>query len=126
MWIRPSERGDSVEALMGEASWYDDKFGIYVEVWGPETFTAPKNWRTRAKQFHFDSLPDVNVVVPHPHDVVFAKLARLDPKDTVHIEQILDQMKLSMEDFETLKSELEGSSAEPIHSNLAWLRSRLD
>lgn len=89
IWCDPPELGEIVEAVMGELSWYDEKHGAYVEVWAPETFAAPKDWRSRARPIRYDEFPDVTVVVPHPHDVLFAKLERLDESDREHIQRIL-------------------------------------
>jgi hypothetical protein len=41
LWCSPPERADVLSALMGELSWYHDRHGAYVEMWGPETFAAP-------------------------------------------------------------------------------------
>jgi hypothetical protein len=49
VWCEPVERGDLVEALMGELSRYHQRHAAYVEVWRPETFAAPLGWRKRAR-----------------------------------------------------------------------------
>jgi len=95
LWVTPPERGEIVEALMGELSWYMDKHGSYVEVWGPETFAAPDDWRTRAKVLHNDEAPAVRLVVPHPHDVLLAKLERWESQDRAHAGLILAAFPLS-------------------------------
>jgi hypothetical protein len=104
IWCLPKERSDAVSALMGELSWYHEKHGAYVEVWGPETFGAPSDWRTRAKTIVLDDLPKVRVVVPHPHDVLVAKLERMDPNDADHVERILKEQPLSAQALEGLAS----------------------
>lgn len=88
VWCEPSEHGEAVEALMGELSWYHERHDAYVEVWGPETFAAPPDWRSRAKSLHDDAVPGVRLVVPHPHDVVIAKLARWSSSDRDHAERV--------------------------------------
>jgi len=105
LWCEPEERGHAVEALMGELSWYHERHGAYVEVWRPETFAAPLDWRTRAQTQSTPLQPEVAIVIPHPHDVIFAKLERLDPQDMDHILQILKEFPLSVESFEALVSE---------------------
>jgi hypothetical protein len=129
LWVVPAERGEAIEALMGELSWYHEKFSIHAEVWGPETFKAPPGWRTRAKVFSFDGLPAVRVTCPHPHDVVLAKLERMDPKDREHIEVVLSQMPMSPERLRALVAEYEAPREADrearFQSNLAWLSTRV-
>jgi hypothetical protein len=92
LWVTPPERGDVVEALMGELSWYHERHSAYVEVLGAETFHAPASWRERAKRIEPPELPDLHVVVPHPHDVLIAKLGRFEPADQDHIDRILREI----------------------------------
>ena len=66
IWCDPPEQGDIVQAVMGELSWYDEKHGAYVEVWSPETFAAPLDWRSRARTLTFEGFPRATVIVPHP------------------------------------------------------------
>lgn len=33
VWTTPPEKGEAIEALMGELSWYHEKFSIHAEVW---------------------------------------------------------------------------------------------
>lgn len=89
VWVVPPERGDPVVAVMGERSWYHQKHLVFVEVWGPETFCAPSDWRARAQHVTMPDSPDVVLTVPHPHDVLLAKLERLDPNDLDHVHRIL-------------------------------------
>ena len=105
LWCEPEERGNVVEALMGELSWYHERHGAYVEVWRPETFAAPVDWRSRARIQSPELQPEVTVFIPHPHDVLFAKLERLDPQDLGHIRQILEEFPLSEDRFQALTSE---------------------
>lgn len=97
LWVDPAERGDAVEALMGELSWYHEKHGCYVEVWRPETFAAPVDWRDRSKQLTDESVPGVVLVVPHPHDVLLAKVERWEPADKHHASLILSAFPMSLE-----------------------------
>lgn len=89
VWCDPRERGDLVEALMGELSWYHDRHGAYVEVWAPETFAAPTDWRSRALVLTDPDVPGVRLVVPHPHDVLVAKVERWESADRDHARRIL-------------------------------------
>lgn len=97
LWCDPPDRGEVVESLMGELSWYHDRHGVYVEVWGPETFAAPAGWRSRARRLTSEAAPEVALLVPHPHDVLLAKLERLDEADLDHARKILAEFPLSSE-----------------------------
>lgn len=105
IWCEPKERGDLVEALMGEVSWYQKKHGAYVEVWGPETFAAPLDWRSRARVLTEDAAPGVRLVVPHPHDVLLAKLERWEPADRDHARRILAHLPLTREALAALAAQ---------------------
>lgn len=63
-----------------------------------------------AKRFPLEAAPGVNVVVPHPHDVLLAKLERMDPKDQLHLEKILASFPLSRARFDELVSEYPAGS----------------
>jgi hypothetical protein len=89
----------------GELSWYHDRHGIYVEVWAPETFAAPVGWRSRAQVQRLEVSPEVTLLVPHPHDVLFAKLERLTESDVEHARQILAEFPLQKEHLEALAAE---------------------
>jgi hypothetical protein len=129
LWVEPRDRGELVEALMGELSWYHEKFSVHAEVWGPETFKAPPGWRARAKRFSFDEHPAVKVVCAHPHDVVLAKLERMDPKDRAHVALVLEKLPLTRSQLDALVAEYT-EAREPDREarfavNLAWLREQL-
>lgn len=94
LWVTPPDRGEIVEALMGELSWYHDKHGAYVEVCGPETFEAPCSWRERAKIVVVPDEAGVRIVAPHPHDVAIAKLPRFSPSDVDHVRLILRELPI--------------------------------
>jgi hypothetical protein len=104
LWTEPRERGEAVEALMGEESWYHDKHGAWVEVWGPETFAAPTDWRTRAKTLFNEDFSGVRLVVPHPHDILFSKLERMEPRDRDHMTRILARFPMTPERRKALAS----------------------
>jgi hypothetical protein len=94
MWFDPADQGHVVTALMGELSWYHDKHSMFAEVWAPETFAAPLDWRNRSKRLVLDENPKVSIVVPHPHDMMMAKLERMEVKDREHIIAILAEFPL--------------------------------
>ena len=98
----PPERGEAIEALMGELSWYHERHGAYVEVWAPETFRTSSDWRTRAKIVRSDETPELVVLIPHPHDVILAKLERCDERDREQIRAVLEELPLEREALEAL------------------------
>lgn len=130
MWCDPPERGEVVEALMGELSWYHERHGAYVEVWAPETFRAPANWRSRSRTHNLDESPEVTLWIPHPYDVLFAKLERMTESDVEHARRILAEFPLSREELNRLAAEspyLTGVIEDPdriarFHSGLERLR----
>lgn len=105
LWCDPPERGEVVEALMGELSWYHERHGAYVEVWAPETFAAPAGWRSRALVRRPEGSPEVTLVIPHPHDVLFAKLERMTESDIEHARRILAEFPLRTDALEALAVE---------------------
>ncbi|MEJ7727897.1 MAG: DUF6036 family nucleotidyltransferase [Polyangiaceae bacterium] len=133
IWVMPAERGEAVEALMGELSWYHERHGAYVEVLGSETFSAPASWRTRAKLVTLPEAPDVSIVVPHPHDVLVAKLERYEHQDRDHVRRILAEMPLEAAVLEALANEapcrteatLDANVKAAFETNLAEVRTRL-
>jgi hypothetical protein len=104
IWCDPPERGELVEALMGIESWYHETHGVYVEVWAPETFVAPSDWRSRARSLRDDTVPGVHLVVPHPHDVLLAKLERWEQADREHARLILAAIPLDRPSLDGLVS----------------------
>lgn len=106
VWCVPKAKGDALVALMGELSWYHEKHGMFVEVWGPETFAAPREWRTRSKRLLLTENRAVSVVLPHPHDVMMAKLERMESKDREHIKAVLAEFPLDDATLEQLVEEM--------------------
>lgn len=105
LWVNPAERGELVEALMGELSWYHERHESYVEVLGAETFAGPRSWHDRALRLSLPEAPDVVVIVPHPHDVLVSKLERWSPSDRDHVRRILEEATLDGARLEALAAE---------------------
>jgi hypothetical protein len=105
LWVTPPERGEAVEALMGELSWYHERHSSYVEVLGPETFAGPTTWRDRALRLSLPEAPDVTIMVPHPHDVLISKLERWSAPDRDHVRRILAEAPLSRARLDALAAD---------------------
>ena len=91
---------------MGELSWYHEKHGMFVEVWGPETFAAPADWRERSKRLLLTENRLVSVILPHPHDVMLAKLERMDVKDREHVRGILAEYPIGDMELDLLVGQM--------------------
>lgn len=105
MLCEPAEAGETVEAIMGELSWYHERHGAYVEVLEPATFSAPSNWRDRARALVFEEVPGIRVLVPHPHDIVLFKLDRMEARDRDHARRVLREFPLAPSEFDRLLRE---------------------
>jgi len=105
LWCEPSAKGAVVTALMGELSWYHERHGVFVEVWAPETFAAPRGWRERARIQSLPDRPRVRLVVPHPHDVLVSKLERFEEKDREHAERVLAELPMTVAELDALLDE---------------------
>lgn len=105
IWCEPTEQGHAVTALMGELSWYHDRHGLFVEVWAPETFAAPRHWRSRARTLAMQD-QRVTVLVPHPHDILMAKLERMEVKEGEHAAAILAEFPLDEATLDALADEM--------------------
>lgn len=105
LWVTPPERGEAVEALMGELSWYHERHAAYVEVLARETFAGPRTWRERALAVSLPEALNVAVIVPHPHDVLISKLERFEPPDRDHVRRILDEAPLDRARLDRLADE---------------------
>ncbi|GMV38287.1 MAG: hypothetical protein AMXMBFR64_00030 [Myxococcales bacterium] len=109
--VLPPERSHPVEAVMGELSWYHDKHGSYVECSPPETLAAPESWLVRARKLHFSDAPDVEILVPHPHDILLSKVERFDPHDQDYVRRILRELPLSRDELAALAADMPHRSA---------------
>lgn len=104
--VHPAERGDAVEAVMGELSWYDERFDAHVDVCNAETLAAPESWPERARHERFADIPCVEVTLLHPHDVLFAKLERWEPQDREHTARILNELPMTLDIAEALARDM--------------------
>jgi hypothetical protein len=74
------ELADLVDASIGEASLFEESFGVHAHGVLIEAFVAPADWPSRSRAF-VDPESSVRIVTPHPLDLTVAKLVRGDPRD---------------------------------------------
>lgn len=75
-----SELADLVDGSIGEASSFEEAFGVYAHGVSLEAFIAPPEWQDRARVF-VEPQSGERVRTPHPLDLTVAKLVSGDPRD---------------------------------------------
>ena len=93
--VSAGTEADTIEALMGEEGPYHQLRGMFAQVSPAETFTAPDSWPLRARRLKVPGIPGVQVLIPHPHDILLSKLERFEPKDRLHAQEIVEAYPLS-------------------------------
>ncbi len=76
---------DDLDAVLGQASQFDQTFGYYCDGVGPETAILPDDWRDRAKAYSSERTGGVTAIVPEPNDIALSKLCAGREKDTAWI-----------------------------------------
>jgi hypothetical protein len=102
MIVLPPGRAEVIEALMGEEGPYHQLRRMYVDVCPPETLVAPVSWLGRARKVRVPGAEAVTLIIPHPHDLLFAKLARFEEKDRLHAQLILAAYPMDLQTLERL------------------------
>jgi hypothetical protein len=69
-----------IDGAIGELSVFDQTFSVYAHGVSLSAFQAPANWQKRAGK-RTEPVNKVEIIVPHPHDLIIAKLAVGRPKD---------------------------------------------
>jgi hypothetical protein len=72
---------NELDAILGQASSFDDTYGYYCDGVGQETAILPSDWRARAKTYSSPATGGVTALVPHPNDLALAKLCAGREKD---------------------------------------------
>jgi hypothetical protein len=87
MDVDPVTESDDVAALGYEAhigSAFEKANGWHVNLMPPDALSGlPSDWRTRATVKSYGAL---QVIVPHPKDLLVPKLSRAEPRDLAHAE----------------------------------------
>ncbi|MGH7494774.1 MAG: hypothetical protein ACREOO_20575 [bacterium] len=69
-----------IDGAIGELSAFDETFAVYAHGLGLSSFQAPVHWQTRAR-VRQEPVSGVEIIVPHPYDLIFSKLAAGRAKD---------------------------------------------
>ena len=69
-----------IDGAIGELSAFDQTFAVYAHGVDLASFQAPANWRQRTGK-RTEPMSSVEIIVPHPHDLIISKLAAGRPKD---------------------------------------------
>ncbi len=69
-----------INGAIGELSLFDKTFSVYAHSVDFALFQAPVNWRQRTGK-RIESVSGVEIIVPHPHDLIVSKLSVGRPKD---------------------------------------------
>ncbi|MFO0745041.1 MAG: hypothetical protein U1F43_05100 [Myxococcota bacterium] len=114
--VSPPVAAERVVLMMSEGGWYHKNSRAFVVVSPAETFVAPAAWSTRAQRFETPAAPGVGIVVPHPHDIIMAKVERFDPYDQDHARKVLSTLPLPRAALDALADEMphrRGAIADP-------------
>jgi len=69
-----------IDGSIGELSVFDQTFSVYAHGVSLSIFQAPASWEKRAGK-RTEPVNKVEIIVPHPHDLIISKLAVGRPKD---------------------------------------------
>ncbi len=69
-----------IDGLLGEFSLFDTAFSVYAHGVNLTVFQAPSNWRQRTGK-RTEPVNTVEIIVPHPHDLIISKLVAGRQKD---------------------------------------------
>ena len=74
-------KADLVDGSIGEASMFQESFGVYAQGVGPNTAVLPKGWRDRLVAYRTPATGGVTALCLDPVDLVVAKLVANRSKD---------------------------------------------
>ncbi len=110
-----------IDGAIGEFSTFDETFSVYAHGLSLASFQTPSNWLERADK-RIEPVSGIEIVVPHPHDLVISKLVVGRPKDFDFATCVQRFYPMSALSIETLLLEFEQA-----HPNaLSTLRQHLE
>jgi hypothetical protein len=86
---------DNIEEFCRAAELLEGQTRIYVEPCTPAAFTASPDWTNRAYEIQRQH---VTLILPHPIDILVAKIKRLDEKDLRAFHLVRDKLGHPTED----------------------------
>jgi hypothetical protein len=113
---------DELDAILGQASPFDDAYGYYCDGVGPETAILPTDWRGRAKLYASASTGGVSALVPEPHDLALSKLSAGREKD---MDWLAAAIEASIVSVGGMRARLQMLPVERVLGGMAVLEQRL-
>lgn len=95
-----------IDDAIGELSYFDETFSVYAHGVGLSTFQAPSNWLKRAGK-RTEPAIGIEIIVPHPHDLIISKLVAGRPKDFDFATLVHKLYPMSKEEIENLLAEFQ-------------------
>jgi len=89
------ETQDEVESILASSGLGDKSRGIYIQLCVEWNFRTSPRWRGRA---FTSQIGNVRLTLPHPIDILIAKLHRLEEKDLRAFRLVIERMGLPTED----------------------------
>jgi hypothetical protein len=83
------ERADTIEASLGEGSYFDETYGYYAHAVGPETARAPAGWEERLVAVRSAATNGATGWCLEVHDLVLSKCAAGRDRDREFAEEAL-------------------------------------
>ncbi len=120
-------KADLVDGTIGELSLFEDTFGVRAHGVTLEAFISPRDWTSRAGAFD-DPTSGVRVRVPHPVDLVVAKLVRGEQREYEFAAYCMRHLSVSAEGIEQGLAAIERERAdyvEPVRLARSLLAKRL-
>lgn len=117
-----NEKLDSlIDGAIGELSAFDETFSVYAHGVSLATFQAPNNWRKRAGK-RTEPVSGIEIVVPHPHDLMISKLVAGRPKDFDFATRVHELYPMTEEEVEALSAEFRQAHPEALPALQAHLK----
>lgn len=93
-----------IDGTLGEFSAFDETFAVYAHGVSLEAFQAPAKWRQRVGT-RTEPVSGVEIIVPHPHDLIISKLIAGRTKDFDFANAVTQLFPLSESEFNQLLNE---------------------
>lgn len=88
LFTTPSEQNELLAAVVEQAGIATGQASYYIQVCSELNFRTSPRWKGRTRSFQIEH---VTFILPHPVDILIAKLHRLDDKDLAAFRLVLDR-----------------------------------